>query len=147
MAIQTYPQVITFTFESVSVSVGLNDYACYTATIPSGGFTVNDPSSSITYFGNVISVEVLQLSTVVKVLFNGLYDDSDQDPAWVFPDPPTNYLITLPVPFQDFIIFVKDNVVNTSSLIGYFAEAEFINYSNTPAELFSVGSEVVESSK
>ena len=67
--------------------------------------------------------------------------------AWVFPDPPTNYLITLPVPFQDFIIFVKDNIVNTSSLIGYFAEAEFINYSNTPAELFSVGSEVVESSK
>ena len=46
-----------------------------------------------------------------------------------------------------FILFTKDNKVNTSGLVGYFAEVELRNDSLNKAELFSVGSEIFESSK
>ena len=46
-----------------------------------------------------------------------------------------------------FISFAKEKKVNTSSLVGYYADAKFINDSKEKAELFSVGSEVAESSK
>lgn len=46
-----------------------------------------------------------------------------------------------------FILFTKDNKVNTSGILGYFAEVELRNDSLNKAELFSVGSEIFESSK
>jgi hypothetical protein len=46
-----------------------------------------------------------------------------------------------------FILFSKTAQVNTSGLKGYYAEVQFRNNSETEAELFSIGSEVVESSK
>ena len=46
-----------------------------------------------------------------------------------------------------FILFTKDNKVNTSGILGYFAEAELRNDSLNKSELFSVGSEIFESSK
>lgn len=48
---------------------------------------------------------------------------------------------------DDFIMFNKDNKVNKNSLVGYYAEVKFENNSNSKAELFSIGSEVTESSK
>ena len=48
---------------------------------------------------------------------------------------------------SDFILFGKDKTINTSSLIGYYAKVNFVNNSTEKAELFSVGSEVFESSK
>tara|TARA_R110000803_G_scaffold209689_2_gene279821 strand:+ start:48 stop:464 length:417 start_codon:yes stop_codon:yes gene_type:complete len=47
----------------------------------------------------------------------------------------------------DFIMFSKDNKVNLSSLLGYYAKAQFRNNSTTEAELFAVGADFVESSK
>tara|TARA_R110002020_G_scaffold17923_6_gene63428 strand:- start:749 stop:1168 length:420 start_codon:yes stop_codon:yes gene_type:complete len=47
----------------------------------------------------------------------------------------------------DYIMFAKNKEVNSSSLKGYYAEVEFNNYSTDRIELFSVGSEVSESSK
>ena len=47
----------------------------------------------------------------------------------------------------DFISFVKDKRVNTSSLLGYYASVNFVNDSTDKIELFSVGSDVTESSK
>jgi len=47
----------------------------------------------------------------------------------------------------DYISFVKDKKINTSSLIGYCAVANFVNNSKKEAEKISDGSEVVESSK
>ena len=44
-------------------------------------------------------------------------------------------------------MFVKNQVINSSSLVGYYANAKFENDSIAKAELFSVGSEVTESSK
>jgi hypothetical protein len=51
------------------------------------------------------------------------------------------------VPAGAFISFVKDKSVNTSSLLGYYASVNFINNSTKKAELFSVGSEISQSSK
>ena len=46
-----------------------------------------------------------------------------------------------------FIMFSKDNKVNLSSLLGYYAELQFVNNSSKEAELFSVGADVFISSK
>ena len=46
-----------------------------------------------------------------------------------------------------FIMFSKSNSVNMSALKGYYAEVEFKNESSDKIELFSVGSEINESSK
>lgn len=53
-----------------------------------------------------------------------------------------------PLPTADkFIMFSKDNKANLSSLLGYFATVEFRNNSTNKAELFSVGTDIFESSK
>ena len=46
-----------------------------------------------------------------------------------------------------YIMFVKDKKINTSSLIGYYAEINFENDSTTFAELFGASAGVSESSK
>ena len=46
-----------------------------------------------------------------------------------------------------FIMFSKDNKVNMSSMLGYYASIEYRNDSLEKAELFKVGAEVFESSK
>tara|TARA_R100000664_G_C2719579_1_gene113525 strand:- start:328 stop:705 length:378 start_codon:yes stop_codon:yes gene_type:complete len=47
----------------------------------------------------------------------------------------------------DYISFVKDKKANTSSLLGYYASVKFVNDSTDKVELFSIGSEISESSK
>ena len=47
----------------------------------------------------------------------------------------------------DYIMFEKDKQVNSSSLIGYYANVKLINDSKGDVKLFSLGSEVSESSK
>ena len=44
-------------------------------------------------------------------------------------------------------MFVKPEVINTSSLVGYFANVNIKNNSLVKAELFSVASEITESSR
>ena len=46
-----------------------------------------------------------------------------------------------------FILFSKDNKANLTSVLGYYANVQFRNDSTDYAELFAVGSEIVESSK
>ncbi len=48
---------------------------------------------------------------------------------------------------SSFFLFGKDNRVNMASLLGYYAEVEMCNNDTIKAELFSVGSEMFESSK
>lgn len=45
-----------------------------------------------------------------------------------------------------FIFFGKDNEINTSGVLGYYAEVEFVNNSDKYAELFAVNSEIFASS-
>ena len=48
---------------------------------------------------------------------------------------------------SSFFLFSKDNRANMASLLGYYAEVELSNNATIKAELFSVGSEIFESSK
>ena len=48
---------------------------------------------------------------------------------------------------DSFIMFSKDNKANMSSILGYYASAQFRNSSWKEAELFNVGVDIFESSK
>ena len=48
---------------------------------------------------------------------------------------------------SSFLLFSKDNDVNLSSMLGYYADVQFKNFSTSHAELFTVGAEVTQSSK
>lgn len=48
---------------------------------------------------------------------------------------------------NSFLSFSKDKTVNDNDLLGYYASINFQNDSKIKAELFSVGTSVVESSK
>lgn len=48
---------------------------------------------------------------------------------------------------NDFIFYEKSPIVSIGSLKGYYANVQFRNDSTVKAELFSVGTEVFESSK
>ena len=48
---------------------------------------------------------------------------------------------------SSFLLFSKDNDVNLSSMLGYYADIEFKNFTTDAAELFTVGTEVTQSSK
>jgi hypothetical protein len=59
-----------------------------------------------------------------------------------------NILSTTPRPDNNsFILFSKTNKTNISGLRGYYAEAQFRNDSIKRIELYSIGSEIFESSK
>ncbi len=62
-------------------------------------------------------------------------------------DPLDPNVITPPISNTTFIMFSKNNKANLSDLTGYFAETKFTNNSNEKVELFSIGSEIKESSK
>ena len=52
------------------------------------------------------------------------------------------------MPFQgDYCMFVKNQTINMNGLSGYYADVMFENNSKEKAELFSVSSEITESSK
>lgn len=48
---------------------------------------------------------------------------------------------------SSFILFSKTNAANISGILGYYAEVTFKNKSTNKAELFSIGTEIFESSK
>ena len=45
------------------------------------------------------------------------------------------------------MLFSKNQLVNMSSLLGYYADATLKNDSTNKAELFSINSDITESSK
>ena len=62
---------------------------------------------------------------------------------------PTLYYGGGQIPPLDFLYLFasKDNRVNMSGILGYFAEVEFKNYSSKRAEIFVTGVDYVPSSK
>jgi len=52
----------------------------------------------------------------------------------------------LPGPLQNYMMFSKNKAVNTSGILGYYAEVTFKNSSLKDIELFSVGTEIAISS-
>jgi hypothetical protein len=113
---------ISFTFPSVNISAQVGDIAYYSHSgTVTGGFN-NTALPNTVMLGPILSI----VGNVVTVQYN----DS----------------LSSPQP-GDYISFVKDQKANTSSLLGYFASINFVNNSKEKAELYSIGSEVSESSK
>ena len=114
---------ITLGFSSMNVSAQVGDIAYYSYdTSDVGGFDHSTLSTT------------KKLGAIVAVSENSItvqYDDAIVDPP----------------PGDSFISFVKDKKINTVSLLGYYADVKFVNDSTEKAELFSVGSDIEESSK
>jgi len=131
--------LVTLTFQhELNVSVQIGDTAYYIDTDPIGPnrqwtssttphFT--GPQSGIIMIGPIVSLTQGVPSTIVC-------------------DIPVSILAIHGLPqLDDFIMFSKDNKANLSSLLGYYARVRFTNNSTEEAELFSVGTNIFESSK
>lgn len=135
----------TLTFPSLNFSAQVGDAVYYTQNpnagnimLESGGFQYAEQNSySNTNLGNIIGITTgvgadgvaISGGTHVNVI--------------VFVDNPN---ITLPES-TNYVFIVKNNIVNTAGLIGYYGELKLSNESIVKAELFSVACEVSESSK
>ena len=121
---------LTLTFaNALNTSVAQGDTAYYVATTTSGtgGFTSNisgATSNSIVEIGEIASVN---FSTNVITVTTTLPDNT--------------------VTTSHMILFSKDNLINLSSLAGYYGSVKFNNNSKDKAELFAAACEVSESSK
>jgi len=116
---------IQLTFEHpLNHSLQVGDTVWYTDLASSGGFEV---APTATKLGTVEEVSDQFQAHSIKIsnrILNFLPDLTDK-----------------------YFMFSKDNRANLTSLIGYYAEAKFENDSTEKAELFSVNSEIVPSSK
>ena len=106
------------TFDSINASLQIGD-TIYYQTLTEGIFDTLD-SNSLESAGSVVDISA---GKYVKV--NG-----NQLPS-----------------IGDYAMFVKNQTVNMSGLSGYYANAIFENNSTEKAELFSISSEITESSK
>jgi hypothetical protein len=123
------PNLSLFFDKEINISACVGDVAYYTPTAAVGEFNV---SQSIVRLGVIKHIE-----KVVGGANDGDYKLVCQvDNATQYPNTTT-----------DFILFAKDNVVNSGAVLGYYSELTFINDSNENFELYSVNFEVTESSK
>jgi hypothetical protein len=117
-------QHLQIAFNNINISVQVGDLVFYIPTYPTGkGFEWSNDQKK--FFGPIIEIDGNTL--VIE------YDNINNPHS-----PPLA---------GDYIMFAKDQVVNKSGLKGYYLSAKFINDSKIPSELYSVGTEVSESSK
>ena len=119
-------------FKSVNVSAQVGDIIYYTSTTGQGGFNQGSLSST-SMLGPILGI-ALQGNGTTSITIE--YDSA------LHPEQHGNLDLT-----NEFFSFAKDKRVNTTSLLGYYASVNFVNNSTGKIELFSVGSEVSESSK
>ena len=96
-----------------------------------------------TSFLKTTTSSIIKLGPVVAILSNppSILVEYNSDPG------NTGFSTVFPPPANSYIMFEKDKRVNSSSLIGYYADVKLLNNSTKKIELFSLGSEVTESSK
>ena len=104
----------------INVSLQVGDTIHFQTPSASGGFTTIDPNS-ISLFGNITG-------TTNRTITIGIAQGLSPNPG-------------------DYIMFSKNAFVNISGLLGYYADVTFKNNSHEKVEMFSVGSEITESSK
>ena len=123
---------ITLTFANeLNTSVQVGDTAYYVPTSQvAGGASFNSGN-----FDTAASSAIVEIGIVTVVNNSSKSITCDIDPSTPTPS------------VGNFIFFSKDNRVNTSGLTGYYATAEYRNYSKLPAEMFATSVNYVESSK
>ena len=115
---------LQLSFDSINVSTQIGDIVYFTTPSgPIGGFD-NSALTSTSRLGDIIGIDNVNNTVTVA------YNSTDSTPV-----------------VGDYISFAKDKRVNTSSLLGYYASVNFVNNSSGKVELFSVGSDISESSK
>ncbi len=99
--------------------------------------TFNNPINVSVQVGDIVyylnSGTVVELGKLLTISGKTITCEIDQNQA----NPSNN----------SFILFSKDNRKNLTSITGYYAEVEMKNDSQEYAEIFTVGSEIFESSK
>jgi len=122
--------ILTFANE-LNTSIQVGDTAYYTPTVAvAGGASFNGGD-----FDTASSASIVEIGIVTVV-----HDTNKAITCDIVASTPTPGV-------GDFIFFSKDNRANTSGLLGYYGEFELRNNSTSKAELFSVASEIFESSK
>ncbi len=124
----------------LNVSVQIGDVVYYAVTSPVGP-NVDWPSGRTPHFQAGYN-NVIKIGIIVDIPIN------TQDFSQIEADMPQSIINEFGLPPEGaFIMFSKDNKVNLSSMLGYYASVKMVNNSTSEAELFSVGTDVVESSK
>ena len=125
---------LTLSFNNtINESAQIGDIVYFTPVAATGGNTSFDVSNTSS---------ILELGKITDIINPNLYNGAFSSIVLL-----CDLYTTNPVSGGDFIMFGKDKTINTTSLLGYYAEVNFVNNSDKPVELFSVGSEVAESSK
>ena len=146
------PLKIKLNFSSMNVSVQVGDIAYYSyQPLKLGGFDHSSLRKTMK-LGKIIGVNVVGQEVVnpgyiapitsphdVNIIVEHEKSDYSLGPGL---DEPAEGILN-----NSFISFAKEKKINTSSLLGYYADVKFVNDSKKKAELFSVGSELTESSK
>ena len=118
----------------INTSLQIGDLAYYssTGTVPNSGFLTVGSTNPTLSTGNIQLIGVVTDINFAAQQITVMFDET------LGPQPPSN---------GDYIMFAKNKVVNSSSLAGYYADVEFVNYSTNKIELYSVSSEFSQSSK
>ena len=121
--------ILTFNFsiESLNTSLQVGDTIYFVPTTSPAAII---PTYDVGALANVQEYGVLTAITVTPTGFTLTVDS-----------------LLLTAISVEYIMFAKEKKANTTSLSGYYADIQFVNNSKSKAELFSVGSEVTESSK
>ena len=117
--------VITFD-EDINTSLSLNDTIHYVTATNIGNGNVIDSDDLEEYS--------LEIKSIGKNTITVGHDTGTNPPAAIFEE-------------GDFVLFKKNSNINKSGVTGYYAEATFTNNAKDKAELFSVSSQINESSK
>ena len=125
---------LTLTFlNDINITAQVGDTAYFVnSTSPSlYDFGVQGQGSDIVELGPITDIIVATAGGITKYSMEILVPGNVQQPY----------------PNQSLILFSKDNAVNMSSPLGYFAKAKIVNDSKVKSEIFSIACEVFESSK
>tara|TARA_R110002012_G_scaffold145552_2_gene303849 strand:- start:319 stop:681 length:363 start_codon:yes stop_codon:yes gene_type:complete len=119
-------QIQTLPFSGpINSSIQVGDTVYYSALLTVPGTGIQTASS-----GSAVLLGIV--TSIGPTSINVIYDDVS-GPAL----PSTG----------DYIMFEKNEQVNSSSILGHYADVKLVNYSTDKIELFSIGSEISESSK
>lgn len=149
--------VLTFTNIAPNESLQVGDLAYYIQNLNTNfentGFMTGDELEA-----SPMNSDLQPVSTMVLIgTISSIQIDNDPDQNTNEPDIPTTSQLTIyveepsaginPPTANDFIFFVKDNLVELSSVTGYYSKVVMKNNSPNKAQLYNVSCEVAESSK
>ena len=133
--------IVTLNFNhDINASVQINDVVYYVTTTAVGTYKVWASTTTPHYTGNRESViKIGPITNIIPWDGNETVIEANMDAALAGQHGPPQ--------LGDFIMFSKDNKVNLSSLSGYYSSIKLRNNSKDEAEMFSVGTDFIESSK